>query len=229
MEAVLLTSIGPGKNEQVEKCVKSWLDKHDVYSINKKEEITGLRKRYGCEFIPAPWTGENLFKGKTMVSVGALINFGKFLQRDIIIINSDILLTEAIEFKEEDGIGIGSRYDYKNDMRSARMIDFGFDYVYLPFKFLQFFWGMEYYYLGEPWWDYILPRRCIKAGVPVYALTKKIAFHKKHEIQYDAYERRYFEGIVMDREEGLWTFRQYGAQGLNKSVLDEIHKKSIKL
>lgn len=223
----LITSIGPGKNEQVEKCVASWSGKHEVYAIQDKREIAELRKRYPVEFIPAPRTGENLFKGKTLISLGTIIDFGKYLDRDICVINSDILLSERIIFDKDDGIGIGSRYDYVNSLQYSRMIDFGFDYVIIPKKFFNFFWGMEYYYLGEPWWDYVFPWRCIKGGLPVYAMMKKIAFHKKHEINYRSWERRYFEGIVMAMEEDLWKFRQYNANGLNKNVLKSIHENSI--
>lgn len=224
----LLTSIGPGKNKQVEKCIASWKGKHDIYSIQKKEEIPSLKERYpGIEFIPAPRTGENLFK-KTLISIGTMIDFGKYLNRDICVINSDILLSRAIEFDKEDGIGLGSRYDYVNSMKVARMIDWGFDYCIIPRQFFPFFWSMERYYLGEPWWDYILPWQCIKAGITVYALTKKIAFHKKHPINYSSWERRYFEGIVMAMEQDLWKFKQYNAVGLNKHVLASIHKNSIK-
>jgi hypothetical protein len=222
----LLTSIGPGENRQVEKCISSWIGKHEVYSIQKKEEIHNLKFSYPVEFIPSPRTGENLFN-KTIISIGTMIDFGKYLDKDICIINSDILLSESIKFNKQDGIGIGSRYDYVNSLQRAKMIDFGFDYIYIPKKFFNFFWGMEYYYMGEPWWDYILPWRCIKAKIPVYKLTNKIAFHKKHPINYSTMERRYFEGIVMSIEEDLWKYRQYGAIGLNKHVLDSIHKYSI--
>ena len=225
---VLLSSIGPGKNEQVEKCIRSWAGKHEVYCIQDGEEIPELKTRYPVEFIPAPRTGKELFK-KTLVSLGTMIDFGRYLDRDICIINSDILLSEPIAFDKEDGLGLGSRWDYVGSLKRAKMIDFGFDYIIIPKRFFQFLWGMEYYYLGEPWWDYVLPYRFIKAKLPVYALTEKIAFHKKHDIKYSAWERRYFEGIAMMIEEDLWKFRQYGAVGLNKSVLDIIHKNSIKI
>lgn len=215
----LITSIGQGQSSQVEKCIRSWIGKHDVYSINSREEIDSLRPFYpGVEFIPAPRTGENLFK-KTVVSIGNMIDFGRFIDRDICIINSDILLTEPIVFDKEDGIGIGSRYDYNLSTDKSKSFGLGFDYCVIPKKFFHFLWGMDYYYLGEPWWDYVIPYRCIKSRVPVYSLDKKIAFHKKHDINYSAIERRYFESIVMSREEDLYKFKLYGGQGLNKHVL----------
>lgn len=203
----LLTSISPVYSDVQDLCLSSWrkLTEHTV-SFNKKEEIAGLQTRYPwIVFIPVENTGEAKF-GRAVVSIDEFYKFALWLNKDVVIINSDIMLTEGIE-SAKDGIGAGRRYDYVDEAEEAVMTVQGFDYFYVPYRYVDILKDMGMYYMGICWWDYIVPLRAIRSGIPLYHLKKKIAFHKSHPINYNSKDRRYMEQVVMSTEEELSGFR----------------------
>lgn len=226
MEPVILTSIALGKSIQQRLCVESWRDKYSVYSLNKESEINELQEEYPwVVFVVARDTAEEIFK-RPLVSIDCFIKFAESIKKDVLIINADILLTKNIEFNKE-GIGVGSRWDYDDKIEDAVLLRTGFDYFYIRQEYLKYFHEFKKYYMGECWWDYMLPWVCINNNIPMHNLNLPIAFHKKHEIRYSAYERRYMENIVMKDKE-LIGFRTNNGRGLNAYVLGKIISKFVK-
>ena len=222
MDPILLTSIAPGGSEQQNLCVNSWRDKYSVYSLNKEKEIPELQREFPwIVFVVAKNTGENKFK-KPLVSISEFKELALLLKRDFIIINADILLTGSI-VHYMNGIGVGTRYDYEDNIENAKATIMGFDYFYIPFKYVHVLDNMEMYYLGMCWWDYVLPLRAIQLQIPIYEMRMKIAFHKSHPINYSSHNRRYMEQVVMVMEK-MEGFRETNAKGINIFCYSKILK-----
>jgi hypothetical protein len=189
-------------------------------------EIQDLAHRYPwVHFYIAENIGTAKF-GRPVVSIGEFYKYTVMPPgQDFVIINSDIMLTDKIQFKE-DGIGVGSRYDYDTEEDEAEMKVQGFDYFYIPYKYVSILKDMDAYYMGICWWDYVLPLRAINAGIKLYHLKKKIAFHKSHEINYSAKDRRYMEQVVMALEGELRGFRN-NIKGMNVYCYTKIISKLL--
>ena len=231
MNPVILTSIYPKKEDITSACVNSWRGKYEVYSLNTEEEIKDLKVWYPfVNFIVATKTAYRLFK-KHYVSIEEFYQLGKALGRDVIIINSDIFLTEKIKFRNtwfRKGIAAGSRWDYKNSIQRARVLETGFDYFYIPYKYIDVLEDMQMYYMGQCWWDYVVLMRAIKKKISIYHLTDRIAFHWVHEIRYDVVSRKFMANVVMVNE-GIDEFMSVEGHGLNLYCLNKIQSNLIEI
>jgi len=174
----IITSLSPGHsnkdNQQI--AVESWQRFGNCYSMNLEDEIT--EPYTGIKFIETTKTTQ-FYTGKKLVSINAMIDFAK---EDLLLINSDIVLTSLPELKQ-DGITIFSRNDYVSDINEATIFKNGFDAFYIPEKFLTIF-PPSVYSMGAAWWDYWIPYTAIYEGISVYSPTTKHAFHKIHPTQY---------------------------------------------
>lgn len=183
---IVVTSLSPGHANRLLQldAVNSWQTIGDCYSLNCEHEIgLLLNEGYkGVVFIPNDRTIE-YFAGKPLASINAIIDFAKSLNEDLLLINSDIILTDLPELKQ-DGITIFSRYDYKETFEDCSMFEAGFDVAYIPKHFLNIF-PPSIYGLGMAWWDYWLPYHILIKNIPIYWPQGKHAFHKLHPIQYD--------------------------------------------
>lgn len=162
----------------------------DVYSLNSKKEADVLREMYpeNIIFITTHHTVEHIV-GRPLVSINAVLDFARGVGEDLLLLNSDIILKELPELKD-DGLTIFSRYDYIDNFDDAKKFENGFDVFYIPKKFLNIF-PSSIDALGNPWWDYSLPLTAIRKGVPLYYPTGRFAFHKLHNTQYSIEEWTY--------------------------------------
>jgi hypothetical protein len=188
---IIITSLSPGhsnKDNQIN-AIESWKPYGECYSMNNSNELLQLELLFkDIHFIKTERTVHQLV-GKPLVNINAIIDYAKEREQDLLLINSDIVLTGLPEFKQ-DGITIFSRYDYTESFEDAKMFVFGFDVFYIPFKFLNIF-PPSIYSLGSPWWDLSLPYRCILNNVPVYYPKERYGYHKLHATQYNLDEWNY--------------------------------------
>lgn len=188
---MIITSLSPNhsnKENQVN-AVKSWKEYGDCYSMNNSNEISQLEWIYNdIKFIKTDRTVQQLI-GKPLISINAMIDYANEEGEDLLLINSDIVLTGLPELKQ-DGITIFSRYDYTESFEDAKMFVHGFDIFYIPHIFLNIF-PPTIYGMGACFWDHSIPYRAIVNNIPVYWCNDKKAFHKLHPAQYDYKEWEY--------------------------------------
>lgn len=188
---IIVTSISPShKNKQLQiPAINSWCKFGKCYSLNegnevdkfiKEEEQSGVE--YGVLFVPTHRTIE-YYVGRPLVSINAIIDFAKDKMDDLLIVNSDIIISRLPTFRN-DGVTMMSRYDYTDDMNASKLFDNGWDVFYIP-RHLLYIFPPSIYGLGAAFWDFWLPYHCMLKGVPIYYPPGKFAFHKIHETQYD--------------------------------------------
>lgn len=188
---IIITSLSPNhsnKENQVN-AVKSWKQYGECYSMNNANEISQLEPLYNdIKFIKTDRTVQQLI-GKPLISINAMIDYANEKGEDLLLINSDIVLTGLPEFKQ-DGITIFSRYDYTESVEDAKMFVYGFDTFFIPHEFLKIF-PPSIYSLGCPWHDLATPYRAIINNIPVYYPSGRYAYHKLHPTQYNMDEWNY--------------------------------------
>lgn len=116
--------------------------------------------------------------------------FAHFLASDAdrcIITNSDIELRDdggALEaYLAHDGIVIANRQDHNGDYRGQTYLH-GFDLFILTRQFVQSL-PPSLFCIGQTWWDYWLPYRAIKQGIPIRIIKEPILWHHRHEQQHN--------------------------------------------
>lgn len=181
---LIITSVSPNHKNSINQhfAINSWQKHGRCISMNTAAEIEVLQKEYSnIELIETKKTVYPLLN-KKLVNINALIEFAEGWEEDLLIINSDIIIKELPELKQ-DGITIFSRYDYEEDMDKNEMFIWGFDGFFIPKYFLNIF-PPSVYALGACWFDLSIPLRAIQSGVPLYYPRGKFIFHKKHEAQW---------------------------------------------
>lgn len=166
--------------------------------MNCKSEIDILKEENysGVNFLPTTKTIE-YFVGKKLININAMIDIARNQNKDLLLINSDIELSE-LPILKNDGITIFSRLDYEeiHTKENAKMFIHGFDMFYIPAQFLTIF-PPSIYGMGAAWWDVWLPNHAILKGVPLYYPKGRFCFHKVHPTQYDyeqwIYLSKYFQ------------------------------------
>lgn len=181
---IIISSLSPNHSNfllQLE-AVDSWVQFGKCYSLNTAAEIEHLKPLYPeINFIETHRTLEAIF-GKPFVSINALMDFAIELQEDLLIVNSDIILTALPAF-HTNGLTILSRWDYTDHFGDARLFVAGYDIFFIPKAFLKIF-PPSIYSLGQTFWDHALPYRFIINNIPVYWPKDKCAFHKFHKTQW---------------------------------------------
>lgn len=182
---LIITSISPNhKNMQNQiEAIKSWQQYGQVFSMNKEEEIKRINKEDygGVGFLSTTRTIEQLFT-IPRVNINAMIDIAKIHNKDLILINSDIIIERLPEFKD-DGITILSRWDYTNTFQDSQLFEHGFDLFHIPKQFLNLY-PPTIYGMGSTFVDFSLPYRMMKNGVKVYWPQGKCIYHKTHELQW---------------------------------------------
>jgi hypothetical protein len=185
---IIMSSLSPNhsnKDNQLN-AIESWKQYGPCYSMNNSKEIEQLESLYnGINFIKTERTLQQLI-GKPLVNINAMIDYAKESHNDLLLINSDIILSGLPELKQ-DGITIFSRYDYLESFEDGKMFVYGFD--------------VSIYSLGCAWWDLSIPYRCIINNISVYYPKEKYAYHKIHPTQYNLDEWNYIS------EYTKWEFK----------------------
>jgi hypothetical protein len=183
---IIVTSISPNHSnyENQQTAIESWGNKYKIYSVNCAEEIELLKDKHPTvTFLETQKTIE-YFTGKPLVSINAIIDIARLQWQDLLLINSDIELTELPELKK-DGITIFSRYNYKDGETkdNAVMFPHGFDVFHIPLQFLKIF-PPSIYGLGASHFDHWIPFHAMLKNIPIYYPEGKFAYHKEHPTQY---------------------------------------------
>jgi hypothetical protein len=188
---IIMTSLSPGHSnkDNQHNAVKSWQEYGDCFSMNSIDEIISLQPVFdNVDFIKTDRTVTQLI-GKPLISINAMIDFANKYWQDLLLINSDIILTGLPELRK-DGVTIFSRYDYTNSFDDAKMFIYGFDVFHIPHHLLSIF-PPSVYSLGCAWFDLSIPYRCILNKIPVYYPEGRYAYHKIHPTQYNMEEWNY--------------------------------------
>lgn len=223
---LIITSISPNhKNMQNQiEAIKSWKQYGSIFSMNKQDEINQIDKSeyLGVNFLPTTRTIEQLF-GIPRVNINAMIDIAKLHCKDLLIVNSDIIIERLPELKQ-DGVTILSRWDYTTSFADATHFEFGFDLFYIPKEFLHFY-PPTIYGLGSTWIDFSIPYRMLNNGVKVYWPQGKCIYHKTHELQwnFDEWTRM---GKFFQLEFNLDSYLQ--VEQIATRILEEIKKQAIK-
>lgn len=181
---LIVTSLSPHHSNfllQLE-AVDSWQQFGKCYSLNTASEIEHLKPLYPeINFVETHRTVEAIF-GTPYVTINAIIDFAIDKDEDLLIVNSDIILT-ALPPLHTNGLTILSRWDYTDHFGDARLFVAGYDVFHLPKAYLKIF-PPSIYSLGQTFWDHSLPYRFIINKIPVYWPKDKCAFHKLHRTQW---------------------------------------------
>jgi hypothetical protein len=118
--------------------------------------------------------------------------FADFLnsaQEVCIITNSDIELRDPANVLDKyieqakTGIVIANRQDHNGDY-NAHQYPHGFDVFIVNRAFIESL-PPSMFCLGQTWWDYWLPYRAIKQGLPLTIVKEPIFWHHRHAQQHD--------------------------------------------
>ncbi len=230
-----ITSIGPSRIKEQQKCIESWLRAGlRVTSLNCAAEIETLDLQFpGVIFHEATNTTERIFR-KPYVAIDEALRYASELDSNVILLNSDIELRcdkwplLNLAGANESGLITFSRHDHCGDyVNGTAYIDgidgfmfHGRDAHIVPCSFLSF---------GQCFWDYLLPQAFHRAGRPVYNATEALLWHKNHERNWD-WNDWYKTSLEIDRVLGQTQKltlgrRVHRAQEMRK----EIHNFSIAL
>lgn len=183
---IVLTTINPYSNFDAQnEAMLSWSLKHNVYSVNTKEEILINKELYPyINFIETEDTFD--YKDKKLIKLNALLNSANKLESDYFcIINSDIILNSDKELsikKYNDGLIIGTRWELDGDKKYP--FNKGYDLFIFNKNLIKLFTNKNYV-IGMPWWDFWIPTVTIKAGINVYHIKNQLIYHRTHETNYN--------------------------------------------
>lgn len=183
---IICTSISPRHtNDGIQaKAIESWLQFGDVVTVNSEDEASAVSHRLPDMNVDIIISDKHVrhISGRPLITIGAMIDHGRQSRKDVLILNSDILVMSLPDFRK-DGVTFLSREDYSEDVKFNRRFEFGFDGMYIPKGFLGSF-SLSLHALGNPWWDLAFPMYCINAGIPVFNPKTRHLFHKVHGAQY---------------------------------------------
>jgi len=194
---IAITSISPRHHNAEAQAIamKSWADAGiPITSINSPEECEAMAEQYpSVEFIPSSRASSCLFKAP-YAPISAMIDLA--IERGAetcILVNSDIeirdpgsALSTYIEMAK-DGLVIANRHDHNGDGMNPTRYEHGFDVFIINRRFFGLI-PQTLFVMGRTCWDYWLPWRFIKAGVPVGVVSEPIFLHHRHPVQYDQKE-----------------------------------------
>jgi hypothetical protein len=138
-------------------------------------------ENYDILFMQTEKTLQAVLK-KPLVNINAMLDFAIAKNEDLLLINSDIIISKLPEFNS-DGVTMFSRYDYLHDQNESKKFENGFDAFFIPKHFLKVF-PPSMYCLGAAWHDYAMPLNCIQRKIPLYYPDSPLLFHKWHETRY---------------------------------------------
>jgi hypothetical protein len=160
-------------------CAASWGDYHHIHMVPKEDGGT-LRSA-------------KAIYGKPYVFLNDILSH--FLDSNAdrcIITNSDIELRDPdghlSKYLDMDGVVVANRQDHNGDY-IGQVYPHGYDLFILPRSFVESL-PPTLFCIGQTWWDYWLPYRAIKQGVPLHMVTEPILWHHRHEQQHSGEQWR---------------------------------------
>ena len=218
-----LTSISPNhRNGDVQAtAIQSWIDHGAaVISVNGEGEDVAA---YPCVYHVTGATSKGLMKAP-YVFVSAFIDYAKEHDLEhVVIINSDIVLKDPDgKMKEylaasENGLVFANRHDHNGDFANPTRYEHGFDVFIIHRKFFDLI-PCSMFCMGQTWWDYWIPYRFIRAGVPIQLVKEPIFLHQRHQVQYDQKE---WERMT---EHFIWMERYQSPRRGPQQVTNEVYQ-----
>ncbi len=197
------TSIAPKDVAKQQAAVASWRALgFEVLSLNIPEEIASLRPQFpDVTFVPATRTAQER-AGRPLVYFDDLLAALADTGRPIVgIVNSDILLrgtpglSQRIAQESAGGFLCGHRVDIDApDSTTGSLYQDGFDYFFFDRSVIALYPETDYA-IGLPWWDYWAPAVPALNGVTLKRLVTPIAFHVRHNLNWDTGNWLYYAAI----------------------------------
>ena len=130
--------------------------------------------------------------------------------------------SDVYKRQSEKGLVFSNRYDHNGDNMNPTRYDFGFDAFIIHRKFFDVL-PQSMFAMGQTWWDYWIPYRFIKAGIPIELIKEPIFLHHRHQNQYDQKEwERMTEHFVWIERYGQ---QPYVSNGRNaQRVTNEVYR-----
>jgi hypothetical protein len=143
----------------------------------------------------------------------------------IMIINSDIVLNGDVSqhFAQcEKGLVFANRCDHNGDFQNPTLYRYGFDVFFIHSRYYGII-PQSLFAMGQTWWDYWVPMRFIKTGLPIKLITDCLFLHARHAVQYNSAE------WVKMTEHFQWIEKympKARPQDVNNKVFKEIMQKA---
>ena len=229
---IVITSISPVHANDQKKAVDSWIKSGlKVISLNCKREIEEIKDLYtNVTFIETYRTMEKHFD-KPVIQISAMLDYAKSMDEDYFLFtNSDVEIELTNELKTgiknvmDNKIIICNRNDYGDDKTKAHQYYQGIDLFFIHKKFLGIY-PQAMYACGQCFWDYWIPFTAMKSGIDIALIKNKIAFHKKHDLQY-SHDNWFRIGRFFRWENQLYQFQdtQHGIGQMSTFVFNMIYK-----
>lgn len=217
---IIVSSIMPNNLNSIN-AVKTWSTYGKVYSLNSELEIGKIDGYNGVTFLSTHRI--MIWNNRTLVNINAMIDWAIQCDEDLLLINSDIIINNLPEFKN-DGITILTRCDYTEKFEDGNLYEHGFDAWFFPKQFLKLF-PQYIYCLGNVWHDYAWAYFALTNNIPVYWPQGKCIYHKMHNFQWDFDEWTMMAGFF----KMYFKIDKYvSLEQLSINTLAEIKNRSIK-
>lgn len=229
---VILTSISPkhaNANAQAI-AIASWIDHgYTPVSLNSAKEVEAIRHQYpGVQFVATEANSRNLYK-QPYVLIDAFIDYARAEGLPhAMIVNSDIAISDkdgligGYLHRSSDALVFSNRFDHNGDGANPTRYDYGFDAFIVNERFYNIL-PRSLFAMGQTWWDYWLPYRFIKSGVPAHLVKEPLFLHHRHPTQYDQkeWERMTEHFVWMDG----YGKKPYISNGRNAQVVtNEVYR-----
>ena len=200
---VIGTSIAPKGIDSQRRAVESWLSLgFEVLSLNVAEEIAVLQPEFpDVRFVAAERTA-SARAGRPLVYLDDLLAALVATGRAVVgIVNSDVSLRADRVFadyvaREARGAFLfGSRVDVDTpESESGEVFEGGYDFFFFDRRLAGMYPKTDYS-IGLPWWDYWAPMVPALNGVPLKRLTTPVAFHVRHDLNWQSDTWLYYASI----------------------------------
>lgn len=176
--------------EYIKKCVESWSNHGQVYSVNHPAEMIDIRDKYpDVKFIPTYQT-QKAITGKPLVMIDVILNEMRFKHDGkSMFINSDCHLTADWDLMnkhfEKDCMTYLHRWNYSGtDTESATHYHNGIDALLFTNMAVLDSVQQTHFCIGQTYFDLWYPFAIKMAGMKIATSDDKIVFHKNHKEQY---------------------------------------------
>ena len=181
-----LTSLSPtgSRHEVARAALRSWRAAGlEPRSFNHPDEIPHLRKLYpDVEFVPTELTSVAEF-GRHYVRLDALLTWAKAADSPVLVINADIEVRmapwELKRLRWTADLTYFIRYNHEGDPARATREKYGIDAFLFHGRDAALF-PESFLSLGQPFWDYLIPRTFYNAGRDVQWVGFPVTFHQNH-------------------------------------------------
>ena len=131
---------------------------------------------------PLDWHGRKLAPVAECLQVSDRLNGG----RGALVLNADLFLGPEFPAVLKEAIAAAgpvlfTRWEIQRwpEISGARPNEFGWDGAWIPHAQLRHFQSPRLA-LGLPWWDYWIPYKALRLGLPLTVVSRQACFHETH-------------------------------------------------